>query len=67
MPMPVSRTVNSRQMQARTGADAAARRTSTEMLPAGVNLTALLTRLEMTCQSRVTSPMIQGGTSGAMQ
>jgi len=64
MPIPVSRIANSRRK--RFPSAGAPRFTSTETLPKEVNFTALFTRLVITCQSRVTSPEIHGGTSRAM-
>ncbi len=73
MPIPLSRTMNSIAIASGAGGGAsgtaagrAVLRTSIEMLPLGVNLTALFTRLTTTWRRRVTSPMIQVGTSGAM-
>ena len=62
IPMPLSRTENS--SWSRPSVRCEAIRTSIAMLPAAVNFTALLTRLEITCQTRVTSPVIQVGTPG---
>ncbi len=69
MPMPVSWTmISSRILPAvtvRTVVSSGTLRTWIAMLPVGVNLMALVTRLTMICRRRVTSPTIHCGTSGS--
>ena len=59
-PMPVSRTAKVSSTAPSRGADAVTVSTTS---PCSVNFTALASRLSRICRSRVTSPLMAGGTS----